>query len=162
MNKQQAYAYIEDHYRNNFDRLVKQWSRSLNSQAKAEDAVQEAYTKALTYWQNMGDDFDKWFGMIITNCVRDVKREDLMHGMTTELEAAQDIPEEPEAIPAIIRKQVERLIDKKEKATANILRLALIYQYRPEDIAGLIGTSSNAVRQTIHRFRTEIREKFHQ
>src|SRR3546814_14161868 len=50
MDKEEAYKIIEYHYRNNFKNLISRYSRQFQSHSRAEDIVQEAYTRALQYW----------------------------------------------------------------------------------------------------------------
>ena len=62
---------IEQHYRDNFDRLVATYSKRYGK-ANGEDIVQEAYTRALTYQHTYkGPCFDSWLSRILHRAVAD-------------------------------------------------------------------------------------------
>src|SRR3546814_3055187 len=106
MDKEEAYKIIEYHYRNNFKNLISRYSRQFQSHSRAEDIVQEAYTRALQYWNRYSPEqpFGAWFNGILLNCVKDNIREEAHQG------AVEYPPEEEQtyranAIPAIMLTQ---------------------------------------------------------
>ena len=160
-NKREMYALIETHYRTNSERLVKIYTRFLKSKERAEDVIQEAYTRALQYCDTYDKErpLDKWFNAIIASAVRDNKRSENLKGMVDIKEAAE-IPVKPAAIPTIILNQVMRRIDTKGDEIANILRLTLLHHYRPTEISKLVNMSANNIRQIVFKFREEIRQDY--
>lgn len=157
------YSRIEAHYRANFSRLTKFVYRFAGSFHNAEDIVQEAYTRALTFQHSApteDDSFGAWFNTILHNCIRDRWRIENLQGMSNGTEEVEEQAIEPAVIPQIIYSQVVDRINKKPPALANILRLALVEQYTPMEIAQQVDATSNAVRQLVHNFRQEVRAEF--
>ena len=62
---------IEDHFRRNSSRLVKNLSVKCKGWFNAEDSVHNAYERALRYWDSYEPDmgFDKWFEAVLRNAV---------------------------------------------------------------------------------------------
>jgi len=143
---------------------VSKYSKFLNSKERAEDVVQEAYTAALHYWPaapSNPTEFSKWFATILGNCLKANHRDEITKG-TTNREENDSTEEgmEGAAIPSIIFKQVVSRMNSKSEGPARILHLALVQQDRPAEIAAVTGQSEEAIRQTVSRFRKEIREEF--
>lgn len=159
--QQEMYRLIETHYREHFDRLTKVYTRYLGSKERAEDVIQEAYTRALAYHDSYDGsrDFNKWFNSIIASALRDNKRATAMHGMV-DISEAEDLPIKPAAIPAIILDRVMQAINAKPEQEANVLKLALVNQYRPSEISKLIELSTGAIRMIVYRFRQQIKDEY--
>ena len=66
----------------------------------------------------------------------------------------------PERIPAIILDRVMKKIESKPEQEANVLKLALVNQYRPGEISKLVELSAGAIRMIVHRFRQEIKDEY--
>ena len=153
-------ALLEKHYRSNFELLAKKYTVYLRSKEKAEDSIQEAYTRALTHWRTCDTTtFHNWYMTILHNCIRDAKRTEIMSGMGDNIEEF-DIPVQASAIPLIIYKQIRNKIDNKEPNVRKILNMFLVHQYRPKEIAQVVKENANAIRQIVHRFREEIRKDY--
>lgn len=159
--KLEFYSLIDKHYRENFDRLVKSYTRFISSKERAEDVIQEAYVRALSFWEAYDPErpFDKWFNGIISSALRDNKRAENMHGMV-DIKEAYDVPVKAAAIPAVILNQVTARINSKKDQEAAILRLTLFDHYRPGEISQIIRLSPGAIRQIVHRFREEIKRDY--
>jgi DNA-directed RNA polymerase specialized sigma24 family protein len=65
---------FDAHYRSNYAGLVKKVYRTAGSLHNAEDIVQESYARALEYYADTVEDFDKWFSTVMFNVMRDHKR----------------------------------------------------------------------------------------
>lgn len=161
MERADVYSLIEKHYRDNFKNLTIRYSRQLQSLARAEDVVQEAYTRALRYWErySLEQDFGAWLNTILINCLRDNMREERMQG------AVEYPPEEeqtirPAAIPSIILEQVEARINSKSPDVAAVLRHALLEQGHQKEVAEATGRTPKAVEMIVRRFRKEIKDDF--
>lgn len=161
MTYEEFISHLDKFYRENNSRLVKTYTRFIQNQDRAEDIIQEAYVRALTYWDAYDQEkpFDKWFNSIISSCLRDNKRIETMHGMV-DIKEAMDVPIKPAAIPAVILDKVMQRIDKLPETEASVLRLTLIQHYRPSEIANLVKISANAIRQIVFKFREEIRKDY--
>lgn len=160
MEQIEIYKVIEDHYRSNFTQLVRRFSRFLNSKARAEDIVQEAYTRALTYWKSLSPDIsvNAWLRTILNNCIKDNFKTEMLHGMANYSET--ETISKPNAIPAIMLKQVVERIKAKPENIGRILSLFLLEQYRPIEIAQVVTEKVSNIRQIVSRFRKEIRKEF--
>ena len=161
MNKKELYILVDKYYRDNFDTLVKRMTRSTGSKERAEDIVQEAFTRCLKYHDVCPDasQFEPWFHVILTNCFKDNKRQETMSGMSDEIETIE-IPIDAAAIPSIVYKQIISRINSKEPKIAGILTLFLVKQLRPKEIGHLIEETENNIRQIVFRFRKELKEEF--
>lgn len=62
---------IEQHYRDNFQRLVKSLTRPAGTVWDAEDVVQTAYERALRYHSDRVENFNDWFGWVVRNALID-------------------------------------------------------------------------------------------
>lgn len=169
MQQAEAYFIIEQHYRANFDNLVKKYNRFLHSIARAEDIVQEAYSRALKYWdaspsskklETYQTDFPSLFGTILNNCMKDNQRTEAQHGAVSESAVEDEQVTKPSAIPAIIYEEVVQLIGGKSEGTSKVLHLFFVKQLNAKEVAQVMDMSPNAVRQEAWRFRREIRDLF--
>lgn len=156
-----VYKEIEKYYRDNFDNLVTRYTRYVRHYARAEDIVQEAFLRALSYWERFPanpSDYNRWFATLLNNCMKDNRKQEAMHGAVIRHET--ELTTKPAAIPAIIFKNVCALIETKDDPLRTLLGLALIKQEDTGDIARQVGISKNAVRLHVFRFRQEIKEKY--
>jgi DNA-directed RNA polymerase specialized sigma24 family protein len=160
--QKEAYSLIEKHCRENWNNLVSRYTFFLKSKERAEDTVQEAYVRALTYWPDAPadeTDFARWFHVILSNALKDNHREEITKGATSAREKAEEGQDGP-AIPAIIYRQVVQRIEAKPENQAKVLSLALLHQHRPGDIEAMVPESAVTIRKMISRFRKEIRNEF--
>lgn len=158
----QTYKQIENHYRQNFEKLIPRYTHFLKSKERAEDVVQDAYLRACTYWPDAPSDpteFSKWFHIVLGNALKDNHREEIMKGANNSREAEDEGAEGP-AIPAIIYKQVVDRIKAKPSGQAKVLSLALLHHYRANEIADMVPESAVAIRKIVSRFRKEINQEF--
>lgn len=160
---QEAHKAIETHYRKNCGSLVPRYTKFLNSTERAEDVVQEAYTRALTYWHDCPidqEELGKWLNIIMGNCLKDNHRDHIMQGGTMRKdEQAPEEVVEAAAIPAIIYREVVKRIDAKPDNQAQVLRLFLLQQYKPTEIEQLVPESAVTIRKMVSRFRKDIKQE---
>lgn len=157
------YKRIEDHYREHRERLVSFCNKFLNNMDRAEDVVQEAYTRALTYWESVPDEPDEfvpWFQGILNNCIREDWKKEKAKGMSVLDENVDEIPIKSAAIPTIILKAVEDRIASKEDRVAKILSMHFIEGYTAKEIGEMVKDTPNAIRVMVHRFREEIKKDY--
>ena len=153
MTKDQVYSLIEGHYAKERDAIVGRVSRYMGSKYNAEDVVQEAYVRMLTYWKayDPKQAIGKWFSTILTNSIKDYFKKEIVHGMS------QDIPPDDMA-PVRILQRIElnrlvELIEEQEPRIARILNLHLIEGYTSQEVACLVPESASNVRKITQRFR---------
>lgn len=75
MDTEKHYIRIDEHYRKHRDLLVKKLSGYSEGPHDGQDVVNEAYLRAMVYWHEGIDDFDKWFGGVMFNVLRDFKKD---------------------------------------------------------------------------------------
>lgn len=161
-SQKKVYRMIEEHYRDNFGKLVSQYIGRAGGKHNAEDVVQEAYTRACKYWKTFKEErsFDGWIGLIVHNCFRNKRREDMNMGMTTG-------KEDEEALYYGMTGAVQEdhmflqdiLNEIKEHEHSYILELALIDGLSYGDISEIVPYTVQGVKQIVSRFREELREK---
>jgi DNA-directed RNA polymerase specialized sigma24 family protein len=66
---------FDKHYRANKNNMLKKVYRTAGSVQNAEDIVNESYARALEYYSDAVEDFDKWFNTIVFNVLRDHKKQ---------------------------------------------------------------------------------------
>lgn len=161
MKQNEAYEFIEKHYRENYDLTVKRVNRFLKDQERSKDVTQEAYLRALMYYTTLDslDQFEPWFATLLGNCIKDNQKSESLRGMADDIDNIE-IPIKARAIPKIIYDQVQQRIFAKPKEQAVILDLFLNKQYRPKEIAQIVPDTANSIRQIVHRFRQELRTEF--
>lgn len=163
LKKEEVYKKIDAHYRKNYNAYVKRYTWRLgHEQARAEDVVQEAYVRALKYWDKLDSErpIDGWIIGIINTCVLANHNEENLHGMTDRPEGLPDEAVKPVAIPAILIKQVVERINQRPPAVANILHLFLVEQYTDKDIEAMGLARAGNVRFIVHEFRKQIQKEF--
>ena len=162
MQQDAVYAEIENHYRDNFDRLVKGLSRISNGRHNAQDVVQEAYTRSLKYWNsfNLIQDFNPWFNGILRSCMKDKFKEEKQQGMVYHQEVGSDMHHRP--FNRIILNEVVEVIEREPKNISNILSLYFFYEYKTIEIAEILPENHEKIRTIIHSFRKKLRNLFEQ
>lgn len=160
MNQQEIYSLINQHYRDNYERLVKGLSNNSGSRHNAEDVIQNAYLRACEYWTsfNAEKDFTKWFNGILNNSLRDKINEERMQGMHDDGQEVEE-PQHKE-ISKIILKEVQEFINSQPERIAKILRLHFLFQYSIRDISKLVGNNKSEIGRLIYEFRKTMKEKF--
>ena len=161
MNKEEVYKLLEKHYRENAESLVKRHQRFLQSTHRAEDVVQEAYTRAFTYWRTFPTDgnHNRWFGMILLNCLKDNQRAEHMSGMSDSA-LLEELPTSSNAFPRIAYKEAVRFIMAEPQEIRTILELSLLHQYASKEIAQLVPETADNIRKIVQRFRERLKEEF--
>lgn len=150
---------IEEHYRLNFDKLVKRSTYRVPNKSPhiAEECVQEAYLRAIKYINAFNPDldtFEKWFEGILRNAINDCRTIEKDRGVTKEL--TDDLVEEvaskkDKAQYVLVMKYINE--DSKNRT---ILTLFFLLGYKTKDIAEYTNISHTYIRQIIFRFRNKM------
>lgn len=153
---------LESLYVASRDKYVKSIRNMMGSVHSAEDAVQEAFCRALKYWKSFdGDNIQGWFWTILRNAARDIKKEDRLDGMTTgsDEEEGTDILDE-----IMFRNEVLDLIEEDiNQYTGShrvALKCAIMYQWLPQEIAKITDLTATHIAVIVHRFKQEMRDKY--
>jgi len=90
--KDKVYRAVEDHHRNSLSQLIGLAYTSLQNHADAEEAVQDAYVRALSYWGSYDYELgmQKWYLQILRNCIANKWNEINRDGMVVEYDAKKD------------------------------------------------------------------------
>lgn len=149
---------IEQHYRENFERLSKITARRFSDRLSiAEEAVQEAYLRAYKYIHTFDDDikpFEHWFSTILNNAVKDLQRDERASGIRYDDEMLTDnfsvvAPKSPDELIALHKAITEH-------HEREILTYFFILGLKPREIFELVdGRTVHAIKSVVYRFRKE-------
>lgn len=152
---------IEEHYKQNFNRLVLKYYKRCGVKQAGEDIVQEAYTRALMYANafNVEKNFDNWFSKVLNNAFNDYKNEE--RGNSFE-EFDEELVEgcQENGYYNILRDNLLASIQQYDGENKEILELYFIHGYPPKHIRRLVETKYKTIEQLIYRFKKELREQY--
>lgn len=144
---------IEEHYRANFNTLVKRYKRPLGSEQAAEDVVQEAYVRCLKYqhtWDS-SQEFTPWFSIILRNAFRDQLSSE--RGISfEELDEFDYRIEDTERIDDL-RAALELYIPRESLAHQPSLKLFFLSDYNCKEISEITELTHSNVRYIVSAFR---------
>lgn len=149
---------IQKHYEANFNMLVKRYTFRAGTVWDAEDAVQDAYERAIKYFDSFNPEqssFGAWFSRIVSNALKDQYAKTMGRN---EVEFEEDFVD---GVPCsryedkIVAEIAERIAVRKPHI-AEILRLFFVKGYGAKDISRIVESNHVAVNQTIFRFRREL------
>lgn len=160
---------LSKHYKDNKPDLLNRARQRAFDPQDAEDILGDALLKALSYIDsfNPKKDIGAWFYTILNNTIRDYRTDFLKNKAGSSHESAVEFTEveeelcnEDNSFELYTLDKIRGEIDKKSGNTNIILRMYFYEEYSPKDIAELVDTTSHSVRETIHRFKKEMREKY--
>lgn len=149
--------FIETYYRENYKERLKFARKRVGNYnlALAEEALQEAFYKALKYFStyNKEDNFDNWFGRILVNCINDVKRIEMERGVY------HSINERDSDYITIIPKNRELidLLNKESPRNQEIIKMYLLDEFKSREVAEFLHINHDVVRDVIRTFRKRVR-----
>lgn len=151
---------IEQHYRDNYRKLVKRMTFRSGTEWDAEDVVQRAYMYAISYIKSFdGRHFSAWFNTILNNALRDHKNSEKGFTATSFEEDEHDGTPCTHYADRIVA-EVEEIIQTKSLAQIEVLTLYFKQGYTAKDISRITDNSYSASRQMILRFRNELKELY--
>ena len=151
---------IENHYRENYKKHLKRMTFRAGGLHQAEDIVQEAYARALKYYDSTRiDEFDKWFSMVLNNSYNDYMRDEIG------LSYLDDDDEPLGSIDCSILggqtlTEIYDLIATKSEAQIEVLTLHLRYGYSPTDISKQTEYTYAMIHKMIQRFKKELEDLY--
>lgn len=154
------YKQIEEFYRDNYSTLVKRLKRRAGGEENAEDVLQEAFYRALKYWDSYNPDkqpIGAWFNTIMNNTLKRHQSEQMQGGATIPYDEHEH--EEGYDCPAEDNLRLEEVIGKLSKCNErnrNILYLYFIKGYRIKEIQDVVGGGYSGIRMLIHRFKLDM------
>lgn len=152
---------IAAHYKDNFDYFCQRITRPAGSVDNAQDVVQEAYTRALTYQKSYNPElgsFDQWFGRILSRALKDFKADERACGTTVGEEMIdEEYYTKEEALEDTVQiEQVAKVIAGKKEFHREVLTMYFLQQYNTNDIMRVLDVKKRCVDKIIERFRNEI------
>jgi RNA polymerase sigma factor (sigma-70 family) len=151
---------IDAYYRENYDALVKRLSYRLGTRENAEDTVQEAFTRAVKYYESCSVDFDRWFKVLLANAVKDAQGDIRTAGLTKSIDDATDELEPiiPNHIKDLFRDHMGALSKTKPSFNTEVIRLNILFGYTPREISEQLNLSINVVTNNLVAFTKEVKE----
>lgn len=151
---------IEKHYIEQYSLLVKRMYNRTKDVPSAEDIVQEAFARALKYWAEP-DNLEAWFNILLNNAMRDFIRSERISGCSDSIEGEEDWEAVPvcdwaEDMLVCISEDIKRY----PKPTCDILFLYFEREFKPREIHEILGEPNGTIRNTIGRFRQDIKYKY--
>lgn len=147
------------HYEANSSRLKKRLYFSCGD--GAEDVVHDAYERALRYSNSYdGDHFDKWFGTIIRNAIRDYKKAERGQSESDEIDEYDHIGATCVGVTNKVWEELFTLIDKKSPDHAEVLNLYFNLGYSYKDIASVTSNTYFNTYRIITRFKEELVKRY--
>jgi RNA polymerase sigma factor (sigma-70 family) len=154
---------IAGHYDLHFNMWVKRLSRRVPGIMDAEDVIQEAYTRALTYahtFDSRVSSFNTWFTNIVNNVHRDMKRKDFLSCEIREddwyTKEADDY-EDDEFVCAQIQEEIKKI---KLAHHRNILFSHFIAGNKVGQTAKQLDIPLEGVKTVVRRFKKNIGEQY--
>lgn len=155
--------HIEDHYKDNYKRLVKRMSFRGGTIWAAEDIVQTAYERAIRYYRPLNpEDFERWFSVLLNNAAKDFNAAERGYSPINDDDELQEelpylgCPHYPEEI----MREVFELVNTKSEVQIEILSLHLKHELSAKDISTITNYSYAKTHQIIQRFRNELRDLY--
>lgn len=159
MTKQEVYKLIEEHYRTHSKNLENKIIMRAGQQANAQDIVQEAYAKALQYWNSFNPEtgsIDKWIGSILFNAASSFYRQEILRGMV--VDTGEDVVEQPNAPSRIMVKEVEKYIGNLPTGSRKtVAELFFLKDYSCREISDVCPETPSAIRKIVQRLREDMR-----
>ena len=152
------YEFIEEHYRNNKNRLLKKFSRSTGTTQDGEDIVQEGYYRAMKYFHSFGaeKDLDVWINTIMYNVFRDFMSE---KNKVPRKVSPANLPSIPDSIMVDdLMRFVEKYSKNLKESHKKIIKLHCKYGYTLKEIGQIVDLSMSNIKIILYRFRLCARE----
>lgn len=154
---------IETHYKKHRSEYLKycRFRPNLNPES-AEDVLQEAYSRALRYYDSFDPNkktFEHWFFRILQNCIIDqINFDKGLNEVELDEQAEEFI--ECTGIDARIMRDVLARIEQKPPMHKEVLDMHFRLGYKPPDIASITELTPTNCYVIIHRFHHELRKAY--
>lgn len=151
---------LEKEYEANFKQWMKFTVRSNITPEMAEDAIQDACVRALSYSVTFDrdKDFSDWFAIIRRNALMDILAIERRCGTQLEYKEEMDGREYAESLSSDIVDKAKLLIDDLPEGRREICKLYFIHGLAPREIEQVVDKSNKAIRDIICRFKKQLGE----
>lgn len=152
---------IEQHYRDNYRKLVKRMTYRAGTEWDAEDIVQDAYERAVRYQKSYDgkQPLDNWMNTILNNALREYKNNEKGFS-TTSFEEDEVEGTSCTHFPDRIVHEINELIQTKSTTQIEVLTLWFNQEYKAVDISRITDLSYSTAHQIIQRFRNELKDLY--
>ena len=155
------YREVEAHYLANRDKIIKKITFKAGSVQDAEDVVQEAYCRALTYIHAYNPnefEFSRWFSRLFQNVWRDILTEKYQRGKPAEISETDYVCYKFESnAPQLMELVYDAIFATENADHRELLTLYLIYGYKLREVADIMGMLPGTVNQVLYRFKDELK-----
>ena len=157
MKKEEVYKLVEDRFRSNHSKQISISNKGLNNVDDAEEAVQDAYVRALTYWDSLKsvEHFDTWFDAIARNCARDKYSDKVRGGMV--VEDRGDVSLSPAEAKADLH-WVGKQIGQYPEDVQEVLNMFVFGDRSGREISELVDMSHHVIKRHITQFKQVMKE----
>ncbi len=150
--------HIEAHYRANYERLARSIGHRVGY-GNSEDAVQEAYTRALKYWSAFDPDtgtFTQWFTSILNNAQRDILNTQFRGPADGGIDHAVAMSGSGGAYQRFQLLEIVEQLATEVEPRQQAIKLALVDGYLYAEVAEILPLSSKNVEKIVNRFRKKL------
>lgn len=154
---------LERYYKEERENLLRRLNFGAGTPENAEDVLQEAFVRALVYWDTFDPEnktLGAWFSTILKNSLRDFKRDEWLFGMGEEFDEELYDPQEMTLPETELIRQIYDMVDEKNDAQQEVLLLYFEKHYGLMDIHKITGVSYHTVHSIVKRFKVEVKEKY--
>lgn len=163
MNVNERNRVIEKLYITSYKKFVKQVNSRCHNMADAEDIVQEAFCRALTYFDSLDNrGVHAWFSVILENAFNHHMNDQRRSGCVDhdELDEGHLVGEMSEWADDMMKRIEAEINEVKDVNHRMVLFLYFVRGYKPREILDVVPLKAGNVRIIIHRFGEEIKEKY--
>lgn len=154
------YEVIEKHYVDNRQKMLKKLTFLTGGHHQAEDVLQESYYRALKYSDSCREgEFNRWFSMIVTNCLNDFRKEESGLSYLEENEDLEELINSSITSDQAV-KEIYKRIQNKNEISRHVLTLHVGDEYSVKDISKVTPYSYSQIHKIVQRFREEVRKMY--
>ena len=160
---------IEDFYSRKYGTFVSVLRGRGYREEDAEDIVQSAFTNAFSRINTYNPEIaqiDTWFSTILLRAIIDFHHAEKKDSVLVDNGEEQDRLDTLESIDGgtfegrILQEIQEDINSQRSVTLRNIFHLHFMLGYGANDVAAITGVDNHVVRQSIYRYRKQLREKY--
>lgn len=144
-------------YVDNHENLMRSLKNTFETPHDGEDAVQEAFMRALTFLGSFDPErgsFEGWFRRILQNSIRDKRRDNILRGVC---QVDQDLEDVDPHDKVYSDKSVRKAIKSSRNPLRSMLTMFFIDGYSVSQISESLGIKPTSVSQAIWRFKMKVK-----
>lgn len=148
------------HYNEKRSQYLKRLTFRAGTEWDAEDILQEAYTRALKYFNAFdGSNFDRWFATIMNNALKDHKNSE--KGFATVQMEEEELEGTPCTLyPDRVNAEIDALIMGRSKEHQEILTLFFRHDLDAVAISQITDYPYHMTRKAINRFQNDLKDLY--